>query len=101
MRNEREENENEKSDICARRKLAKRVYMYILSQHYHFDRQWKELEKPNASFEGRTTHPIIRSVDNHNTTAQINLLFKIFLFSYGRRFLTHSIIAKTHTHTHN
>jgi len=51
----KEENYCDIRHLCTK-KLAKRVYMYILSQHYHFDRQWKELEKLNASFEGRTTH---------------------------------------------
>ncbi len=61
--------------------------MYILSQHYHFDRQWKELERPNASFEGRTTHP----------TAIERKMFAVHLKTkelMEEGFLTRSVIAK-------
>jgi hypothetical protein len=103
----KEENYCDIRHLCTK-KLAKKVYMYILSQHYHFDRQWKELERPNTSFQGRTTYPIIRSIDKNNTAAHeqerkkillFNISFLFFCFWYGRRFLTHYIIAKTHTHT--
>jgi hypothetical protein len=74
LRNEQEENENQTFVHEEEKKeLAKEgLYVYLKSQHYHFDRQWKELERPNASFEGRTTHPII---------IQLHSNFSFFLFS--------------------
>ena len=96
-------NEQEKSDICARRKTSKEgCYVYLKVKDYHFDRQWKELERPNASFEGRTTHPIIRSVEN-NTAVVDRILFKFSDFSYLEEKISHTdaIIAKTRTHTAN
>jgi hypothetical protein len=70
--------------------------MYILSQDYHFDRQWKELERPNASFEGRTTHPIIRSVDKNNTAA--HEIRKVVHFSFGmEEDFSHTLLLQRHT----
>ena len=81
--------------------------MCISSERYHFDRLWKELERPNVSFEGRTKHPMIRSVDN-NTAAYPRRERQTVCCSYkeserkeliwfGRSLLTRAIIAKTHT----
>jgi hypothetical protein len=97
-------NEQEKSDICARRNSQKRGYMYILSQHYHFDRQWKELERPNASFEGRTTHPIIRSVNSNNNTAIYENQKEKFAVKFSVCFcleedFSHTRLLQRHTHT--
>ena len=80
-------------------------YGYLKSKIYHFDRPWKELERPNASFEGRTTHPIIRSVKNNTVVDRIRKktsLFKIFRFlAFGRRVLTRTLLLQRHTHTAN
>ncbi len=76
--------------LCTKKKkeLAKEgLYVYLKSQHYHFDRQWKELERPNASFEGRTTHPII---------IQLHSNFSFFFLVWKKI----SIIAKER-HTRN
>lgn len=106
-RNERNllRNEQEKSDICARRKPSKEgCYVYLKVKDYHFDRQWKELERPNASFEGRTTHPIIRSVENNTVVVVVvvdRILFKFSDFSqFGRRFLTQTLLLQRHARTH-
>ena len=73
--------------------------MDILSEHYHFDRQWKELERPNASFEGRTTHPIIRSVEN-NTAEKKLLLFRFFSAMEEDFSHTHAYDYCKDTHTY-